>query len=539
MNDLMLRLLTPIKFDDIEFREGKAPHSKRNSIEKTRAIFEEMGYGQDEVMRMSFETHSESFWRSENFFSMVIENLAEMKGGVIDTICYSFSGELPARISQLGGSFSPIKKAEILSRLDFDITKQWQRYLLRELGLSPEASLPEKKPRYGNPRIIQTSSSMPELYDYQVEIKDRILRLMSADSPVRAVVPMPTGSGKTRVTVEAMMEKAQSSGSGLRAIWVADRKELCGQALDTVTNIFEDLGRRSPRPRFDEMTIVEFFDAQLDESKFVGQSTEFNEITIFVATPDQLEQRFGEPSFEWIKDNADMIVIDEAHLGRDEWERAIGPIRDCHTILLSATPQPVLDDVDDWIYPVDTLDTDNVDFIEALQDGGYLSEQIDDKEYRVDAMMSGIGKSSEYNRFQGSNIDSPFWYLAMREMARREFTRGSYVLVFVDEVVQARRLASIISNDQGSELSCYAFWGKMDRDERKRRADKFRAGDVNMLVSVKLLTTGFDAPNVNSVVIARSSIDRTTSIWTQMVGRGLRGPKMGGGSKYCSIFTVR
>ena len=35
---------------------------------------------------------------------------------------------------------------------------------------------------------------------------------MSADSPVRAVVPMPTGSGKTRVTVEAMMEKAQSSG---------------------------------------------------------------------------------------------------------------------------------------------------------------------------------------------------------------------------------------------------------------------------------------------------------------------------------------
>ena len=94
-----------------------------------------------------------------------------------------------------------------------------------------------------------------------------------------------------------------------------------------------------------------------------------------MATPDQLEQESGEPSFEWIKDNADMIVIDEAHLGRDRWERAIGPIRDCHTILLSATPQPVLDDVDDWIYPVDTLDTDNVDFIEALQDGGYLSSR--------------------------------------------------------------------------------------------------------------------------------------------------------------------
>ena len=47
-----------------------------------------------------------------------------------------------------------------------------------------------------------------------------------------------------------------------------------------------------------------------------------------------------------------------------------------------------------------------------------MSEQIDGKEYRVDAMMSVMGKSSEYNRFQGSN-DSPFWYLTMREMTRR------------------------------------------------------------------------------------------------------------------------
>ena len=137
-----------------------------------------------------------------------------------------------------------------------------------------------------------------------------------------------------------------------------------------------------------------------------------------------------------------------------------------------------------------------------------------------------------------SNIDSPFWYLTMREMTRREFTNDSHALVFVNEIVQARRLASIISNDQDSGLSCYAFWGEMNSDERKRRANKFRSGDVNILVSVKLLTIGFDAPNVNSVVIARSSIDRTESTWTQMVGRGLRGPKMGGGSKYCTIITV-
>ena len=84
------------------FGKARAPHSKTQLDREDEAIFEEMGYGQDEVMRMSFETHSESFWRSENFFSMVIENLAEIKG-CNDTICYSFSGELPARISHWEG----------------------------------------------------------------------------------------------------------------------------------------------------------------------------------------------------------------------------------------------------------------------------------------------------------------------------------------------------------------------------------------------------------------------------------------------------
>ena len=56
-----------------------------------------------------------------------------------------------------------------------------------------------------------------------------------------------------------------------------------------------------------------------------------------------------------------------------------------------------------------------------------------------------------------------------------------------------------------------------------------------MLVNYGVLTTGFDAPNTNAVVITRP----TTSLvlYSQMIGRGIRGPKMGG-TKECIIVDI-
>ena len=49
------------------------------------------------------------------------------------------------------------------------------------------------------------------------------------------------------------------------------------------------------------------------------------------------------------------------------------------------------------------------------------------------------------------------------------------------------------------------------------------------------MTTGFDAPRTSGVLIARS----TTSLvlYSQMIGRGIRGYKAGG-NKECTIITI-
>ncbi len=67
---------------------------------------------------------------------------------------------------------------------------------------------------------------------------------------------------------------------------------------------------------------------------------------------------------------------------------------------------------------------------------------------------------------------------------------------------------------------------KMDIDSRVNAIEQFRNGPVEVLCNFDVLTTGFDAPNVDCVFIGRPA--KSTLLYTQMIGRGMRGTKSGG-----------
>src|SRR5207247_6844374 len=70
---------------------------------------------------------------------------------------------------------------------------------------------------------------------------------------------------------------------------------------------------------------------------------------------------------------------------------------------------------------------------------------------------------------------------------------------------------------------------------RRHRIEQFRSGDLSVLSNYGVLTTGFDAPRVRAVVVARP----TTSpvLYEQMIGRGMRGPRFGGTDE-CLVVDV-
>jgi superfamily II DNA or RNA helicase len=78
--------------------------------------------------------------------------------------------------------------------------------------------------------------------------------------------------------------------------------------------------------------------------------------------------------------------------------------------------------------------------------------------------------------------------------------------------------------------------GTTPRDTRESIVNGFRKQDINVLCNYEVLSTGFDAPKVDCVFLARPTA--SVVLYSQMIGRGLRGPAIGG-TENCLIVNVK
>jgi superfamily II DNA or RNA helicase len=132
--------------------------------------------------------------------------------------------------------------------------------------------------------------------------------------------------------------------------------------------------------------------------------------------------------------------------------------------------------------------------------------------------MERLGKNSKRNDAILSAIES---------------TSEQSILIFATSVAHANRLAARL-NLRGIQAA--AVSGETDKSSRRWFIDRFRRGDIRVLCNHSALTTGFDAPATDLIVIARPIF--SPSLYMQMVGRGLRGPA-NGGKQQCRILTIQ
>jgi len=126
---------------------------------------------------------------------------------------------------------------------------------VRSLGFSAEwaGERNERRPPFVD---VDGPYALPELHDYQRVIVAKVrnmLRPVCDGSPGaaarsntdavrssvdaegrerRGMISLPTGSGKTRVAVQAIVEAMCHDGFDGTVLWVADRDELCEQAVE-------------------------------------------------------------------------------------------------------------------------------------------------------------------------------------------------------------------------------------------------------------------------------------------------------------------
>ena len=93
---------------------------------------------------------------------------------------------------------------------------------------------------------IEGPYSLPPLHNYQENIVDKV-RAMFCNGRMngherRGMISMPTGSGKTRVAVQAIVEAMRDDGFNGGILWVADRDELCEQAVEAWRQVWSSIG---------------------------------------------------------------------------------------------------------------------------------------------------------------------------------------------------------------------------------------------------------------------------------------------------------
>jgi superfamily II DNA or RNA helicase len=177
------------------------------------------------------------------------------------------------------------------------------RAFVLELGF-PEAFAVAQSARRDAELWVSGPIHLPDLHDYQASVVAGLRSLIESGSGRRrAVVSLPTGGGKTRVTVQAAVELVLNPpGPNRSVLWIAQTDELCEQAVQSFRQVW--LNRGAPAT---DLRVVRFWGGAGNPSAPAA-----GEPTVVVASIQTLNSRIDHETLRWLK-TPGLVVVDECH----------------------------------------------------------------------------------------------------------------------------------------------------------------------------------------------------------------------------------
>ena len=375
---------------------------------------------------------------------------------------------------------------------------------------------------------------LPDLHEFQRRIAENIKDLVSRGPGAHGLLSLPTGAGKTRVAVQALIE-SMVRGNPKLLLWVAQTDELCEQAVQTWSYVWRTLGPQ-------EHLCINRLWATNEADQYSGSQ-------VVVATISKLQGCIGDSAYDWLG-KADCIVIDEAHGSTTpaftamlEWQGISRGKGRCPLIGLTATPFRGRSEEETLRlvrrYGDNRLDAGMLgdDPYITLQEMGVISRvkhvlldgaeiQLSEDELSQLQQTSRLPASAE-DRL-GLNTTRNHVLVESIKKLPPDWT----ALVFATSVDHAQTMAALLSLEG---IIAAPISAATEPAIRRFYIDEFRAGRIRVLTNYDVLAQGFDAPAVRAVYVARPTF--SPNRYQQMIGRGLRGPK-NGGKEECLIVNV-
>ena len=349
--------------------------------------------------------------------------------------------------------------------------------------------------------MIQACAQQPviELRPYQAEAVDAVYEHLRSRDDNPCVV-IPTAGGKTPI-MATICRDAVSKWNG-RVLILAHVKELIEQAVDKLHAMAPDLWYR-----------IGCYSA--------GLKSRDTEHDIIVAGIQSVYRKAAE------LDRFDLVLIDEAHMlppnGEGMYQQFIKEAKlvnpNVRLIGLTATPYRMTSGTICGPAPEHLLNHVCYEVgVKELIAQGYLCP-LKTKAGRRKADTTNLHiRAGEFiaGEVEALMDDDGLVHSACREIVEQTKDRRS-VLIFAASVQHAQHVQRVLG-EMGHE--CGFVCGDSSgifRDDILRR---FKDGDLKYLVNVNVLTTGFDAPNIDCVALLRPT--NSPGLYYQMLGRGFR-----------------
>jgi superfamily II DNA or RNA helicase len=231
---------------------------------------------------------------------------------------------------------------------------------------------------------------------------------------------------------------------------------------------------------------------------------------IIVASPQSLYNHLNKIP----KNLFDLIQIDEAHrYMAPTWLDVVRHFEYDLRIGWTATPHR-LDGLSLGNLFQDIVFEYNID--QGIRDK-YLCE-LDAIQIKTQIELQGIKKTGgDFNQGQlEERVDTPARNTLIANKYK-EYAHGRQAIAFCVSIVHAHRLATSF---QMLGYRAEALSSETSHEERLRIISEFKAGRIDILCNVMILTEGFDYSNVGCVIQARPT--QSLTVFMQQIGRGTR-----------------
>lgn len=334
---------------------------------------------------------------------------------------------------------------------------------------------------------LEAKKNDKKLYDYQQVDIEKIFKVIDVHPEhYNLLYQLPTGGGKTVIFSQIVREYIQRTNK--KVLILTHRIELCKQTSKMLS----------------EFGVLN----KIINSK-VKELPDQEDYMCFVAMVETLNNRLNDEKLE-IQDIG-LVIIDEAHY--NSFRKLFKFFEKCFILGVTATPLssniklPMKDNYRELIVG---------DSINSLIHKGFLAK-ANVYSYDVGLQTLKVGINGDYTVKSSEELYSN---LTMQEKllgAYFERSRGKKTLIFNNGINTSKEVYETFKN---AGYPIRHLDNTTSKKDRKQILKWFKHTPEAIVTSVSILTTGFDEPSVETIILNRAT--KSLTLYFQMIGRGSR-----------------